>query len=225
MKKIIFLPVLLLLLSLSVLDVTAQYKSYKISPKGDTINIVNAKGNKEGRWVNRVEELRGEPGYEEEGIYNKDGVKDGPWRLYTLEGDLFAIENYKNGGKDGLQQYYTYLGDLVREENWRGYDPEHPYDTIPVYGTGSNEIVEFKIVKAEQYSVKHGTWRYYQPGSGVMIKEEEWDRNVLKPKGSTAAATAAPGKKKEVEKTAEMLEWEKKNKGKKNAIRDGRTGL
>ena len=206
------------------MNATAQYKSYKISAKGDTINIVNAKGQKEGRWVNRIEELRGEPGYEEEGLY-KDGVKNGPWRLYTLEGDLIGIENYKNGGKDGLQQYYTYLGDLVREESWRGYDPEHPYDTIPVYGTGSNEILEYKIVKAEQYSVKHGTWRYYQPGSGIMIKEEEWERNnIVKPK-TNAPVAAATEKKKAVEKTPEMLEWERKNKGKKNAIRDGRTGL
>ena len=224
-KKILFSVFLCAVAFLTAMNVAAQYKSYKISPKGDTINIINAKGQKEGRWVNRIEELRGEPGYEEEGIYNKEGAKDGPWRLYTLEGDLLGIENYKNGGKDGSQQYYTYLGDLVREESWRGYDPEHPYDTIPVYGTGSNEILEYKIVKAEQYSVKHGTWRYYQPGSGIMIKEEEWDRNVLRPKGAATVAAAATGKKKEVEKTAEMLEWEKKNKGKKNAIRDGRTGL
>ena len=32
-------------------------------------------------------------------------------------------------------------------------------------------------------------------------------------------------KPKKVEKTAEMLEWEKKNKGKKKVIRDGKTTL
>ena len=225
MKKIkISLALVVLILSASVMESSAQYKSYKLSPNGDTINIVNANGKKEGRWVNRIEELRGEPGYEEEGVYNKDGAKHGPWRLYTLQGDLLGLENYKNGGKDGSQQYFTYLGDLVREESWRGYDPEHPYDTIPIYGTGSNEILEYKIVKAEQYSIKHGPWRYYEPGSGVMMKEEQWDRNVLKPKNSSLVA-AAPPKKKEIEKTAEMLEWEKKNKGKKNVVRDGRTGL
>jgi hypothetical protein len=30
--------------------------------------------------------------------------------------------------------------------------------------------------------------------------------------------------KKKPEKTPEMLEWEKKNKGKKRVVRDGRTG-
>ncbi|MFT3980144.1 MAG: hypothetical protein QM687_06705 [Ferruginibacter sp.] len=226
MKKIFFSAFAFMLAATLPHSVSAQYKTYKISVKGDTINAINAAGKKVGKWVNHVEELRGEPGYEEEGEY-KDGAKNGTWRLYTLEGDLLGIENYKNGGKDGVQQYYTYLGDLVREESWRGYDPEHPYDTIPVYGTGSNEIVDMKVVKAEQYSVKHGTWRYYEPGTGRLMKEEEYDRNVVVKPKSTAAPVAStePAKKKEVQKTAEMLEWEKKNKGKKGAIRDGRTGL
>src|SRR5688572_5027598 len=87
---------LFLVACLVTMNVSAQYKSYKISVKGDTINAINAKGLKAGKWVNRIEELRGEPGYEEEGTY-KDGAKDGTWRLYTLEGDLLGIENYKNG--------------------------------------------------------------------------------------------------------------------------------
>ena len=62
--------------------------------------------------------------------------------------DVIAIENYKYGGKDGLSQYYTPLGEVVREENWRAYNPDAPYDTIAVYGTGSNEILSYKIVKS-----------------------------------------------------------------------------
>lgn len=217
-----FIAILLLLVADSSF---AQYKSFKISPKGDTINVVNAAGFKQGRWVNRVEELRGEPGYEEEGMYNKTGEKHGMWRLYTLEGDLLGLENYLNGGKDGVQQYYSFLGNLVREESWRGYDPEHPYDTIPVYGTTSNEVVEFRVVKAEPYSVKQGQWKYYDSESGRLIKTENWERNNLVNPEKAQAAAAASAKKKEVEKTPEMIEWEKKNRGKKNAIRDGRTGL
>ncbi|HRD58219.1 MAG TPA: hypothetical protein PK504_09230 [Ferruginibacter sp.] len=225
MKKILVITLTFLLLNF--FSVSAQYKSYKISVKGDTINAMNAAGKKVGKWINRIEELRGEPGYEEEGEY-KDGAKAGSWRMYSLEGDLLGIENYKNGGKDGTQQYFTYLGDLLREENWRGYDPEHPYDTIPVYGTGSNEIVDMKIVKAEQYSVRHGIWKYFEPGTGRLIKEEEYDRNVVvkpKAKEKEEVANTDPSKKKEIQKTPEMLEWEKKNRGKKNAIRDGKTGL
>ena len=223
-KKNIFSLFLFAVVALMATKASAQYKTYKVSPKGDTINAINNKGLKVGKWVNRVEELRGEPGFEEEGIY-KDGNKDGIWRLYTLEGDIFGVESYKNGGKHGLQQYYTPLGELLREESWRGFDPEHPYDTIAVYGTGSNEIVEYKIVKAAQYSVKHGEWRYYDPQTGGMIKKEEWQVNNIVRPGTAATVAATSNEKKKIEKTPEMLEWEKKNKGKKNAIRDGRTGL
>lgn len=208
-----------------VSNALAQYKSYSLNSKGDTINGVTQKGQKHGKWVVRVDELRGEPGFEEEGIF-KNGVKEGMWRKYNLEGDLIALENYKNGGKHGVQQYYTYLGDLIREESWKGYDPDAPFDTIAVYGTGSNEIVDYRIVKAEQYSVKNGEWKYYEPGTGQLIKKEQWERNnLILPDAPKKDAVATSGKKKEVEKTAQMLEWEKKNRGKKKVVRDGKTGL
>ncbi|HMC98580.1 MAG TPA: hypothetical protein VKH37_00455, partial [Ferruginibacter sp.] len=120
----------------------AQYKSFELNTDGDTINAVKQNGDKVGKWVNHMPELRGEPGYEEEGIY-KDGKKEGVWRLYNLTGDLIGVEFYKWGGKDGIQQYYTYLGNLIREESWRGYNPDAPYDTIPVYGEGNNEIIKY----------------------------------------------------------------------------------
>ncbi|MBC7866786.1 MAG: hypothetical protein H7X88_04550 [Gloeobacteraceae cyanobacterium ES-bin-316] len=202
----------------------AQYKEFKLNAKGDTINIITKDGVKEGKWVIKVAELRGEPGYDEEGIYS-NGLKEGFWRRYTADGDLLAVENFKRGGKHGVQQYFTFLGEPIRDESWKGYDPEAPYDTIPVYGTGSNEIVEFKIVKAEQYSVKQGEWRYYDPATGAVQRTEQWERNNLVNPGSTTASVTAIDRKKKPEKTAEMIEWERKNKGKKGAIRDGRTGL
>lgn len=202
----------------------AQYKEFKISAKGDTINVVNKNGVKQGKWVVRVPELRGEPGYDEEGIY-RNGAKEGLWRRYTAEGDIIAMENYKRGGKHGLQQYFTPVGELILEENWRGYDPDAPYDTVAVYGTASNEVVEFKIVKAEQYSVKQGEWKYYDPATGRVIRTEQWERNNLINPNATKPAVVASNEKKKIEKTPEMIEWEKKNRGKKNAIRDGKTGL
>lgn len=203
-----------------------QLKSFLISAKGDTINAVDKSGLKQGKWVNHIDEIRGEPGYEEEGIYKND-KKEGPWRLYNLNSDLIGVENYANGGKDGLQQYFTYLGDLIREELWKGYNPNSPYDTIPIYGSGNNEIIEYKVVKAEQYSVKHGEWRYFEPGTGRLVKTETYDHNrLVVPGGPKPPVAAADDKqKKKVEKTPEMLEWEKKNKGKKKVVRDGATGL
>ncbi|MEJ7626134.1 MAG: hypothetical protein WKF35_04685 [Ferruginibacter sp.] len=203
--------------------VSAQHKQYKLTDKRDTINIIDKNNFKQGRWVIHMDELRGEPGFEEEGMY-KNGEKSGYWRKYNLNGDLLAVENYRLGGKDGLQQYYSFVGELIREESWRGYNPDAPYDTVAVYGTGSNEIVEYKIVKAAPYSVKNGPWRYY--ADGRIIKTEEWERNnIVVPNSAAVVASAEKTKPKKIEKTAAMLEWEKKNKGKKKVVRDGSTGM
>ncbi|MEO5892749.1 MAG: hypothetical protein ABIQ31_21045 [Ferruginibacter sp.] len=209
-------------------NASAQYKSFSLSPEGDTLNIVDKKGLKQGKWVISVGELRGEPGYDEEGIF-KDDKKTGVWRRYNSTGDILAIEHYQFGGKDGVQEYFTFLGDLERQEEWRGYNPDAPFDTIPVYGTASNEILSYKIVKAEQYSVRHGEWKFYE--GGRLTKYEKYDRgrllkdNEQKPMASIAATVEE--KPKEKVKTREILEYEKKysKKKRKKMERDGQTGL
>jgi hypothetical protein len=199
----------------------AQYKTYTLSPRGDTLNAIDKNNLKQGKWVVHVDPLRGEPGYEEEGVF-VNGKKEGMWRKYTLQSDLIAVENYKYGGKDGLSQYYTPYGELIREENWRAYNPDSPYDTIAIYGTGSNEIISYKIVKAEQYSVKDGNWTYYDPATGRIMKLEKYDRNRLLNAPKNEVVTEEP---KKVAKPAEVLEYEKKNSGKKKVkVRDGQTG-
>ena len=209
---------------------SAQYKDYKLSPQGDTLNATDKKGLKQGKWVVSVGELRGEPGYDEEGMY-KDGKKTGPWRRYNSTGDILAIENYRFGGKDGVQQYFSFLGELQREEAWRAYNPDAPYDTIPVYGTGSNEILSYKVIRAEQYSVPHGEWKQYTP-DGRQSKYEKYDRGHLLKENEDKTATAAVTKTveeapKEKVKTKEILEYEKKysKKKRKQLERVGKTGL
>jgi hypothetical protein len=225
-KKITLLALFICVLVVS----KAQYKSYLISTNKDTINIIDKKNRMQGKWVVRVPELRGNMGYEEEGMY-KDSLKEGIWRRYTLEGDAIGFESFLHGNKDGAQQYFSAFGILLREESWRAYNKDAPYDTIPIYGTGSGEILRYQVVKAIPYSVKHGTWVYYNPENGEPIKTEKWERNVLiLPKAQPAPAQASSGKslggvKKVVAKTPEMLEWERKNKGKKGAIRNGATSL
>jgi len=224
-QKIIFLFACISFMGLNSFA-QGRYKEYQISANGDTINAVLQDGTKTGKWVIHVDELRGEPGYEEEGMFKK-GLKDGFWRKYNLQGDIIALEHYVYGTKDGLQQYFTYLGDLIREENWKGYNPDAPYDTVAIYGMDNNEIIDYKLVKAEPYAVKNGEWRYYEPGSGRLLRVEQWDHNnLVKPNSpKKEPVVASDGKKKEVEKTPEMLEWEKKNRKKKHALRDGRTGM
>lgn len=211
------------------LQTTAQHKSFSLSPDGDTLNITDKKGLKQGRWVIKVPELRGEPGYDEEGVF-KDDKRTGPWRRYSSTGDIIAIENYRFGGKDGLQEYFSFIGDLQRQEEWHAYNPDAPYDTIPIYGVGSNEILRYQVVRAQQYSVPHGEWKYYE--GGRVTKFERYDRGKLVKDKETLAVTAPAAKTeeepaKEKAKTKEILEYEKKySKKKRNKMeRDGKTGL
>ena len=225
------IPFLFTMAAIVCFDLTAaaQYKAFKLSPKGDTLNAVDKKDLKQGKWVVTVAELRGEPGYEEEGYY-KDDKKTGPWRKYNSTGDILAIENYKAGGKEGVQEYFSFLGDLLRHEEWKGYNPDAPFDTIAVYGQGNNEVASYKIVKAQQYSVPHGEWKYYAPGE-KFIKMETYDHGRLlknpDDKTTAVATKTAEEKPEEKVKSKEILEYEKKySKKKRKALeRDGKTAL
>ena len=224
MKKVPRFIITCLCLQLFSTSGFSQYKEYKISVKKDTINAIDYKNLKQGKWVISVPELRGEPGYEEEGIF-VDGKKEGIWRRYSLSSDLIAIENYRFGGKDGVQKYFTNLGDPLREESWRAYNPDTPYDTIPIYGTGNNEIIGYKVVRAEQYSVKDGEWKFFDPSTGRILKTEIFDRGHPQNKPDTSQL-ATDDKVKPKVKPQEVLEYEKKNSGKKKVkLREGQTGL
>lgn len=228
---------LLLLFAFASFSASAQsWKSYKIGPKGDTLNRIDKNDLKQGPWVLRVEELRGERGYEEEG-YFVNGSKEGLWRRYSLEGDLIALENYRWGQRDGKNVYFTFTGDPLREESWKAIDPKNPYDTVDIYDVNDpSKVVRKEIIKVNEASVKHGTWKYYDNFSN-SVETEQWVLGRLKkdlvsdelaPIDITATktkdGTATDGEKKVVTKPKEVLEFEKKNAKKKIKVRDGRTG-
>ena len=218
-----------------------QWKSYIISVKGDTLNRVDMKGLKQGPWVIHMDELRGEPGYDEQG-YFINGKKDGLWQRFSLMGDKIAEENYRWGNKDGKCRYYTNTGGLMREESWKAVNPDNPYDTVDVYDLHDpTKVVEKKIIKLEGFSLKHGTWTYYDPEEGTITKTEKYwlDKPAnaagngpatdddLKPiviSSNSKSVTDTTGKK-TVAKPKEVLEYEKKNAGKKKIkVRNGETG-
>lgn len=201
----------------------AQQKNFIISVKGDTLNRIDQNNKKQGPWVIHVDALRGEQGYEEEG-YFADDKKEGTWRRYNLVGDLTAIENYKWGEKDGKQQYYTKMGDLLREESWRATNPENPYDTVDVPDPVIPDKWETKIIKLEVATVAHGTWKFYDPATGFITRQENYFFGQKeKAPGNVTAATTEENKAAEKPKT--VVEWEKQHSGKKKVkVRDGRTG-
>jgi hypothetical protein len=228
--------VLFLLISISG---AAQWKNFIISPKGDTLNRVDMKGKKQGPWSVHVDNLRGERGYEEEGYYDND-LKTGTWKRYSLEGVKIAEENYSWGKLNGKSQYFTFNGGLLRVENWRTIDPANAYDTVPVYDLKDpSKMIGSVVVKNEGVALKHGRWTYYDPREGsieatefyVMNKLQTDDGDMLndddiKPIAiSTGKAKSDTAGKAKITKPQAILDYEKKNSGKKKIkARDGSTG-
>jgi hypothetical protein len=217
--------VLLILISGATLNLNAQCKTYDIGVKGDTLNCTDVKGKKQGKWIERVEEVRGEPGFESEGEYYNNR-KEGVWKSFNLQGDKIAEEFYKWGGKDGICKYFDALtGLLVREENWMAIDPSVVGDTIiiddPNDPKGMRKIKRY--IKEEGYSLKHGTWTYYSLETGRIQRLETYDRDSLLNKPAVAATDKKDDKKGKA-KPKVVENFEKAKKGKKIKYVDGSTG-
>jgi hypothetical protein len=217
MRRILF-PFLLILLHLCAFNGYAQWKDYTIGPKGDTLNCLDKQDKKQGRWVNHYDEIRGEPGYEEEGLY-KNSRKEGTWRLYSLAGDLTGVEFYKWGNKDGVCQYFGINGTLLREEGWRALNPDKQYDTLQVEDIDHLDKYKTVIVKNEGVAIKDGTWKFYDPTTGMVARTETYTLGKLEKPQSTSstAAAAAPTQT----KPKEVLDFEKKTGKKKVKVQTG----
>jgi hypothetical protein len=210
----------------------SQCKTYQLNSKKDTINCTDFQNMKQGKWVTRVTNNHGEPGYQEEGFY-RDGKKEGAWTTYNLMGDTIAQENYKWGYKDGICRYYNLMG-LLREESWKAIDPLNPYDTVRAYHLDNPDKYDLRVMKVEASTVRHGTWTYYNPERGTIVKTEEYviDQLVSNKKpsvvlsDSTAQNPADSISQANKNKPPEVLEYEKKNSNKKKIkVRDGATGV
>ena len=217
-----------------------QWKDYIIGVRGDTLNRVDMNGKKQGPWVIHVEALRGEPGYDEQGHFTDD-KKDGKWVRFSLMCDKLAEEFYRWGNLNGKSRYYTRTGGLLREESWRAIEPGRKFDTVDVVDVNDpSKVVDRVVVKVEGQTMKHGTWTYYDPEWGTILKTEEYWADKLstgKQPGTgddelkpidftgTKAASDTIGKH-SVTKPQAVLDFEKKNsKKKKIKVRDGSTGL
>jgi hypothetical protein len=97
-------------------------------------------------------------------------------------------------------------------------------------------MYEKVIVKTTGASLKHGTWKIYDPYTGQRLRTENWILDVLQdpnakkeveadiknalPNAGVSKSKSDTAIKKVIPK--EVLEFQKKNKGKK--IVDGKTG-
>ncbi len=223
-----FLLLPLLLFSVNFLH--AQCKTFKLSSNGDTLNCTDTKGLKQGKWVITTPKLRGEPGFELEGIFKND-KKEGVWRSFNLMGDLLAQENYKWGNLNGRCLYFTISG-LEREESWRAVNPDKAFDTLDVVDPANPNQYERIVVKNEGNSIKHGIWKTYSPISGALIETQEFVMGQLKEDYTTAKMNnigpnqALDTSKKQAVKVLpkEVADFNKKQAKKNKPVVTGRTG-
>jgi antitoxin component YwqK of YwqJK toxin-antitoxin module len=222
---------LLPLLIFSVNTIFSQCKSYKLSSNGDTLNCVDFNDLKQGRWIITTPKLRGEPGFEAEGVF-KNNRKEGLWRTFNLMGDLIAQENFKWGNKNGRCLYFTLAG-LEREESWRAVNPDKAYDTLDVVDPGNPNQYERIVVKNDGNSIKHGIWKTYSPNTGALIETEEYIMGKLKAEidaekinSLAISKPLADTTKKQASKILpkEVLDFNKKQSKKNKPVVTGKTG-
>ena len=136
--------------------------------------------------------------------------------------------------------YYTPFGQPLREESWRAVNPDNPYDTIDIFDlVDPRKVVRRDVIKLDGHTLRHGTWKYFDPDFGTVVKTEQYklDKLVvagmaedeLAPidisTGSNAKSKSDTTGKKTMAKPSQVLEYEKKNAGKKKVkTRDGQTG-
>jgi hypothetical protein len=218
MKRVLFFVFLLV-----VCKGFSQSGTYIIGVKGDTLNKTDSKSMKQGKWVVRVDEVRGEPGYEEEGEF-KNNRKEGTWRIYSLQGDLTGLEFYKWGNKDGNCQYFNSSGALVREESWRALNPDKLYDTLEIEDIDHLNEYKTVIVKNEGVAIRHGQWKFYDPSTGMINKIQTYTMGKLETNNTDPSADSTKIAGKTMVKPKEVQDYEKKNAGKKSIkVRDGAT--
>lgn len=239
--KLVIMRLLAIVALFISVDSFGQWKDFIIGVRGDTLNRVDMDGKKQGPWVIHQDALRGEPGFDEQG-YFVDDKKDGKWVRFSLMGDKIAEEFYRWGSLDGKSRYFTRTGGLLREESWRAIEPGRKFDTVDVVDVNDpSKVVDRIIVKVEGQTMKHGTWTYYDPQWGTIVKTEEYWIDQLKTGNKlpgagdddlkpidftgTGSSSDTTGKK-VVTKPQAVLDFEKKNsKKKKIKVRDGSTGL
>ncbi len=129
--------------------------SYEILENGDTINRLDNKNRKEGKWLIVNKGGYGEEDFIELGTYDHN-IKMGTWKSYTMNGVIISQEYYKQGNKSGEAKYYD-DGMLYCVGNYLALRSLYDYDTIMVDVCIGVEDIANTSVSA-----------YPNPGNGII---------------------------------------------------------
>lgn len=164
----------ILIFCITLLSFTSY--SQQGTPEEQPINQTDKKNRKQGFWYLHHPPRMGEFGFTEFGNY-QDNRKTGLW--YTMDeiGRIKSIENFRKGVLHGTSRYFE-KGNLVLEGNFRGLNPDYKFDSIMVVDP-ETRLDTLVIVNSERGSLKHGTWKYFDPIYGTLLKVEEYQVGEL----------------------------------------------
>jgi hypothetical protein len=154
----------------------ATFFSAKAQLEPSPINLKDERGKPNGLWYTFIPADKGEPAQSIMGNYDH-GQKNGIWYISDGQGNMIAIESYKHDVRDGEVKYFE-QGQLTCVGHYRGLNPKVAFDTVLIVDpiSGDEKLVS---VPTERGSIKHGSWRFYDPISGRLIKEEEYQVDAL----------------------------------------------
>ena len=138
MKKIYFIFVFL------VYQISqGQSQSYELGAKGDTLNLIDALGKKQGKWILKGKHKPGScftPEQKaEEGKY-ADNRKIGKWLEYYCNGNMKNQLTFQNGRPDGYAIMYHENGKISEEGNWKNNRWTGPYKLYYENGQAQHEF-------------------------------------------------------------------------------------
>ncbi len=139
-------------------------------------NQRDAKGRPHGTWLVTHPARMSDPPYTEYGTYDH-GRKTGLWRTVNSEGMLLSTEQFRNNTLDGESRYYE-GGTLVTLGHYRGLNPDQALDTIWVKDPVTHAEKQV-VIPTERGSLRHGTWQYFNPETGRLLLEEEYQVDDL----------------------------------------------
>src|ERR1044072_8404739 len=140
------------------------------------LNKFDADGKRQGIWLTSQASRMGEEGFSEFGNYDH-GSKSGKWYKIDDQGDLLSVETYRNDVLDGEVKYYD-KGQLTCIGHYRGLNPEKQYDTVMVVHPVTGEET-LRSIASEKGTLRHGTWQFFDPQTGKLLKEEEYQVDDL----------------------------------------------
>ena len=101
-------------------------------------------------------------------------------------------------------------------------NPDKEYDTLEIEDLDKLDTYRTVIVKNEGAALRHGVWKYYNTESGTIMRTENYVLGKLE--GEPSNNAVAQEKKPAGAKPQEVMDFEKKNAGKKKIkVRDGST--